>query len=80
MLRYSAIFIAWGGGTWWSRNRSLEGLKISIWYRLLPVASHKSHMPKPFIAFSIAIYVKKFCDFCCMLSGEVAEFQNKPES
>jgi hypothetical protein len=52
---------------------SLEGLEISIWYRLFPVASHKSHMPKPFIASSTAKYVKKICDFCCMLSGEMPE-------
>jgi hypothetical protein len=45
IIIYSAIFVAWGGGAWRSRNRSLEGLEISIWYRLLPVASHKSYMP-----------------------------------
>jgi hypothetical protein len=49
ILRYSAIFVAWGGGTWRSRNRSLEGLEISIWCRLLPVASHKSHITNHYL-------------------------------
>jgi hypothetical protein len=30
-------------------------------------------MPKPFIVSSTAKYVKKFCDFCCRLSGEMPE-------
>jgi hypothetical protein len=42
-------FFAWVGGTWRSRNRSLEGLEISIWYRLLPVASHKYHIPNHYL-------------------------------
>jgi hypothetical protein len=45
-------------------KRSLEDSAIHIWRLLLPVASHKSHLWRPFTACSIAKYVEIHSAIC----------------